>query len=504
MRLSGIARGSRATLLERTTVTTDSGPLGSVEELAPFEIELDDGHRVRVELAQHLRIQPIESRDAEWQDLEEDPAFSSLRSKAPGPHVRVKVSRARLQEGMRVELLAEDDAEYVFAIATSHRDAPERKLAKVTARAIATGEHAADVLDGMLAPAPKPIAKRPKRRERQGASKLTATTSKTPFVLVGIAFLFFYAASSMKLSPLSVDLAAIGVTLVSAALSSWALSRVPRFVSDGRVIGRLSDVEPGRIVLFALVLPLTFMAFAAFDDHDPDSLVYNASWSSLVFLAAWSLLIAYIAFTRGSREARLFRVLLGAPKLPDEGELHRTWGAFEGVVRDPTPVTAEGEAVAIVHVISEEVQSGSDPNIYTERVLSKGTFFVDAPDESERSIEIHPDGAVWTSSVALKVKKPGNDRVIEHVRAVPLRGNVLVAGRVDRKAHSKVGRVASGGHESLLFVAVREGESPRAECYAMLFLRRVALAIALGTFAVAVGTMIVIEPKLPSFNLRGD
>jgi hypothetical protein len=493
-------------LLERTTVTSESGPLGDNEALAPFEVELDDGHRVRVELAQALRIQPIEKREATWEELEDDPDFASFRSKAPGPHVRVKVTRARLLDGMRVELLAEDDAEYVFAVATSHRASPERKLVKVTARAIATGEHAADVLDGMLAPDPKPAPKRAKRRQREGrrSSKLTASTSKTPFVLVGIASLLLYAGFSLRLSPLSVDLGTIGITLVSAALSSWALSRVPRFVSDGRVIGRLSDVEPGRIVLFTLVFPLTFMAFAAFDDHDPGDLVYNASWASLVFLAGWSLFVAYIAFTRGRTEARLFRVLLGAPKLPEEGELRRTWGAFEGVVRDPTPVTAEGEAVAIVHVISEEVRPGSDPNIYTERVLSKGTFFVDAPDESERSIEIHPDGAVWTSSVALEVKKPGQDRVVEHVRAVPLRGNVLVAGRVDRKADSKVGRVASGGHESLLFVAVREGESPRAECYAMLFLRRVALAVALATFALAVGTMIVVEPSLPSFNLRGD
>jgi hypothetical protein len=148
------------------------------------------------------------------------------------------------------------------------------------------------------------------------------------------------------------------------------------------------------------------------------------------------------------------------------------------------------------------VQSGSDPNIYTERVLSKGTFFVDGP--NDQSLEIHPDGAVWTSSVALKVTKPGSDRVIEHLRAVPLRGNVLVAGRVDRKAGSKVGKVASGGHESLLFAAVRQGESVRAECYAMLFLRRVALAVALGTLAISIGTMITIEPQLPKFNLRGS
>lgn len=509
MRLSGIARGSRTgeTLLERTVVTSESSTLGKIETFEPFEIELEGGERVRVELAQHVRLEPTETRDVTWGDIEDDPSFASLRDKGPGPHVRVHVARALLQDGMRVEILAEDsDVEHVFSANASHRSAPDRKLVRVTARVVATGDDAAKVIDRMFEP-PKPAPKPKEKKKKAPKSKLTPSTSILPYVIIGISVFFFVAASRIKLTPLTVDLCAIGITLVSSALVASALSRIPRFVSDGRVIGKLADVSPDRIVLFTIVIPLSFMGIALMEDREgpwqaantsPES-IYNASWTSLVILAGWSLAVAYIAFSRGKKEARLFRVLLGAPALPAEGELKRTWGSFEGVVRDPTPVTVEGEAVAIVHVISETVQGGSDPSIYTERILSKGTFLVDGDGQT---LEIQPDGAVWTSSVAVKIRKPGNANRIEHVRAVPLRGHILVAGRVDRKPRSRRGHVASGGHESLLFAAVREGENVRASLHAMLFLRRVALAVALTTAALSVSAMFVIEPQLPKFNLR--
>ena len=522
MRLSGIARRPRdvphpptvtSTLLERTTVNTQNGQLGKIETLEPFDLELSGGHEVRVRLAQHVRLEPVDARDTTWGDIENDPAFASLRAAAPGPHVEVHVRRSRVEVGAHVEVLAQDDdVEHVFGVGGSHRDAPDRQVSTVTARVIASGPDAAAVIDRLLLPKekrPKPAKEEPPER----GPTLKPRGSRAPLVVVLVALPFFAAASAIEVTPLTVDLVMTGTILVVSALSSWALSRVPRFVSDGKVLGPLGDTSPGRLVLFLMIVPLCFMFMGFFADHagpwqapnTPPDLVYNASWVSVVSLACWSLGVAFIALTRGQSEARLFRVLLGAPPLPAEGPLSRTWGSFEGVVRDPTPVTAEGEAVAIVHVISEEVVSGSDPNIFTERVLSKGTFFVDAPDESGRSIEIHPDGAVWTSSVALSIRKDRkrDKDIIEHIRAVPLRGNVLVAGRVDREPNSKVGRVASGGHESLLFVAVREGESPRNECRAMLVLRRIALLVALGGLAVAITTAVLVEPQLPSFNIPG-
>jgi len=84
---------------------------------------------------------------------------------------------------------------------------------------------------------------------------------------------------------------------------------------------------------------------------------------------------------------------------------------------------------------------------------------------------------------------------------VPLRGSVLLAGRAARAAHEKLARVAASGHESLLFVAVREGHSARNECRAMLALRRVGLLIALGMIGVAVATVVLVEPRLPKFNV---
>lgn len=498
-------------LLERTIVSSKSGPLGKVEHLEPFDLEQGEGQLVRVQLAQQLRIEPVETREAKWGDVENEPELASLRGNAPGPHVEVEVRHSRVENGAKVELLVQDDdVEHVFSATTGgHRDAPTRQLATVTARVVASGPDAATIVDRMLATdAPKPA---PKEKPR-APSRLEPTPSLTPVGLLVVATLLLLAGIGLKFTALSVDLALLGVILAIGGITSWALARVPQFISDGRVVGKLGDSAPGRVVVILLIFPISIIGMVMFADvqalwQDPNptnpTSVYNVSWVSTFCLAAWSLSVAYVALTRGNSEARLFRVLLGAPALPAEGVLSRTWGSFEGTVRDPTPVKVEGEAVAIVHVISEEVVSGSDPNIFTERVLSKGTFFVDALDGSGRQIEINPDGAIWASSVALSVPKADKNgkTVVEHIRAVPLRGNVLVAGRVDRKLGSPVGHVSSGGHESLLFVAVREGHSARSECRSMLVLRRLAFLVALGGVAIAVGTVLFVEPHLPKFNM---
>lgn len=510
MRLCGIARrpagaatAEGGVLLERTVARTKTEELGKVEQLVPFDVELDDGQRVRVELARHVRLEPVDVRDGKWSDFEAEPALASLRERAPGPHVWVHVRRARLVEGARVDLLAED-AEHVFGGAGGHRAAPPRKLASVTARAIASGPDASAIVDRLLAPDPEP--ERPKPPPPRPTLVAPVLYAELVFFLLSVPL--FVGAALVPLSPLAADLALGGVLLAAGAGMAWLLRRVPRFVSGGKSLSSRNDTQPGRLPLFLMLFPAVFIAIAIGMDHSgpwqspatkPDE-IYNASWMSAIVLGAWAIGTAIFALRQGREEARLSRVLLGAPALPPEGRLDHVWGSFEGIVRDPTPVTTEGEAMAIIHVLSEELVGGSDPNIYTERVLSEGTFFVDGPNGA--SIEVHPDGAVWASTVSLRApKREGHKSIIEHIRAVPLRGSILLAGRVERAAGERGGRAQARGAESLLFVAVREGESPRLACRAALVFRRLALLVALAVLAAAVGTIVVVEPLLPKFNM---
>ena len=55
MRISGIARRMNGgTVLERAAVFVGQQEIASLEQLDPFELETEDGHRVRVEIARSL------------------------------------------------------------------------------------------------------------------------------------------------------------------------------------------------------------------------------------------------------------------------------------------------------------------------------------------------------------------------------------------------------------------------------------------------------------------
>lgn len=95
-RLVGIARGSRDVLIQRTVVADEQGAFGRIDALDPFEIELDDGRRVRVEPSSDARVEPLETQSVAWGDIENDPSFAGLRERGPEPHVKVTVKRSAI------------------------------------------------------------------------------------------------------------------------------------------------------------------------------------------------------------------------------------------------------------------------------------------------------------------------------------------------------------------------------------------------------------------------
>jgi len=76
---------------------------------AAFEIELDDGARVRVELGEQRVIAPVPPRRGTWRQLA-DAEIAELGSRDPAPDVNVELRREHLAEGARVEVLANESS----------------------------------------------------------------------------------------------------------------------------------------------------------------------------------------------------------------------------------------------------------------------------------------------------------------------------------------------------------------------------------------------------------
>jgi hypothetical protein len=509
LRISGIARRVEGwvegALLERVILSSNGGELGRLERVAPFAIELDNGDIVRVELAPEPLLEPIDVKRCLWSEVEHDPTLAALRGRGPGPHVEVEIRRARLDEGSRVEVLA-SDAEHAFDEGADHRSAPTKRLTHVTVRAVAIGDDAKAVLDRLLAPAPDGKKRRPsKEKKPRGRAPPHRLVGR---VLGAVAVLLLVAAANLPLSPITVDLVALACGVLAAIAVASAVDTGPRFIEGEKAVE--GPRRYGGIMLLTIVpVGLGFLP-AIFEDYGTlwgtvvdSSARINASSGSCVTLALWGCVLAGIAFTSCHRGHRLLRLLLSAPRLPRSGRLDGTWGSFEGRVRDPSPVTFYGEAMAIVHVIDETITSGSDPNICVERVLSKGTFFLDGPDD--QSFEVTPKNACWTSSVRIDDRRasPDDDRKLQHTQAVPLGGSILVAGRAFRKKDASRGTFAATGPEALVFVAVREGKSARLAVWVMVVARVLAIAVAMGAVAVGVRLIVDVEPRLPAFNTSG-
>jgi hypothetical protein len=202
--------------------------------------------------------------------------------------------------------------------------------------------------------------------------------------------------------------------------------------------------------------------------------VARTSWEdasdnmSMIGIGAAACFIDVVLVEVGRRqlreEHRLLLMLIDAPELPDTGGLRETWGSIEGVARDPTPVTAEGEASAVVHVVDETATLGdSDPAKVVQRVLSAGTFFVDTS-----------SGAKYEVDPAVRFKK------------------------------ATTGKLASTGPESLLFFAAEPGDSARRASRFLVRARSMSLAVILLCAAGVVALGAFAERRLPAFSFGTD
>lgn len=473
VRLAGIARRiaeGDGPLLSRNIVRKAGAALGRVDRLAPFDLEVD-GRRIRIEPKKNLRIEPWFQTSMRWEQLEEDDVLAELRTVAVAPDAAVTLRRAEIVDGDPVVVDGEVlDAEIGMA---TFRTAGERRITAVAATALASGEHAADLLDN---PPMEPLeveATPPRRRRPDLFRSLTWLLPPAAVLLGALA----WGASG---SPITVHLA----SLACAALGSFAYlacaSKAPRFVSGGQPVTKLGDDLRGIWAGFSGVL-VTILTLVTILDLSGVS--KSTSFLAAVMTVLYLLVLGAALHQGTSDGARLLRTLLSAPPIGD-GPVEGAWRSAEGTVADPTPTRIAGGKQALAHVVERERREGSESDRVVERIVADGTFFVVMKD---RRVEIDPRRATWASEVRVEEEtdEPKKTSVVD---VVPIGGSILVAGRATKKQGERIARFAGAGKESLVLYASRRGTSARARARLWLVQRYVALAVVLAC-AVATSTL---------------
>jgi hypothetical protein len=456
---------------------------------APFALELDDGTVVRVELAPDLLL--VDGDDS------------------------------RLEAGMHVELLADDDAEYAFEEAIGHREAPAKRLVRVTARALARGEDAGEAIEraretlasrarGDTTPTTTPT---PTRRGRGAGQRRPELRAIPAYALALVAAGLLVTAGWLRFSPLTVDVASVGIACLAGAGSVWTHARRPRFVRGQQTLTppkKRGELGYPIFIASCLLGGWMYFFFADLDGQGhrirPNLAAVNTSITALGTVAVL-LVVLFVELQRAAlrEEQRLLRTLLDASPLAANGQLRATWGSVEGVVRDPTPVTVEGEAAAMVHVTDQRTRSGdSYPAIVVERMLTHGTFFIDT--ETRTDFEVHTKAAVWTSTVERRMTTTdADDRQTSTVmQLIPVGGSILVAARALRSKKARTGKLAPTGEESRVLLATDAGRSARGVANERLAARSIGVGIVLLCAGALIALGALAEPRLPPFHLSSD
>lgn len=506
--LTGIARLGGERVIARIIVKDASAELGRVVQLDAFELERDDGTKVTIELGADTMLLPIEREQGTWRSFEADPLLAALRAQAPGPHVDVVIERAVITDGTRVVLRGEE-SEHAFDDPKGTRSAPQRRLTRVRAKAIATGKNAEEMIRRALAPVAPPTTSRlagapDGMRARRAGNVITSSR-----VALLVTALLALASRTVSVSPWKLDLEVAALT--SLALAGWFayVVRIPYFTTHG---GKHEDHHPKtfrNVALLVSAIALLFSGFFwgedlnAFMAHEKTTPAVNAS---PVVIATAILLLALLGFLVvrwTKRTASVVRALASAPPLP-AGAAEATWGGILGTVRDPTPTGFSGEETALEHVVQRGVEHSSDPDLGSSRfekesIVNVETFFVDTDDG--RSYEIVPWDATWASSVReVDVDLPDEER---YRYVVVIGGRIWIAGRADRQPNGAPPRFEATGPESLLFYATPSTMDPRATIRRIALMRLGVFVLMLGCAGAMIARAVQLDGQLPAFHFEG-
>lgn len=277
---------------------------------APFELECEDGTRVRVEPGEWPRLSPTSRDRGSWDELQAHPLAAPFTDFAPGPHESFELSGEALSDGDEVEAVGE-------------LVAPDL----LRPRMVAAGRKARAEIDeflARLAPAAQPSPDAPVR----GTWRSRGHFFPLAFAVAGgLAWL---------LGDPSVAQAGVLVACVCLAIAAYhqrmirpltrfrrvAPSREPHFSVAGTLERGLdTGLLALYIVLAIVMLPAIIVVVVA--DEAGDS-----AWLGLAAVALWSVVLAAVLAWREGPQWRALWILVRAAPHREPGAWGVTTGTF--------------------------------------------------------------------------------------------------------------------------------------------------------------------------------
>lgn len=339
-RVGGIARG-RGVLVRRGTLRVDGTEHSAAAAAEAFELEIEGGSVVTVEVTPRTEIGPPRQARASWGELAEHPLAGAFVDRAPGDHVEVVLEGSAIRAGDRV--CAEGEVER-RAEGDGYRGAGERVPVRVRAARIGVGGDAeawldppapseaerreADARAAERARAAAARAKEERARAEQHGRELPMVGPAIAIVLGGLGFAFGIAASVLELGahvPRFVAFA-VGAQLLALGLLWW---RVRRFLPRLRVAG---TSDSGHEIFFhvggwewltvtGIVISVVGVLGLAFRE--------DYAVASSVIVAILVAIQAAVLLQRSRGDAAKLAVMAKAARAEGDG-----WGLREGVVEE--------------------------------------------------------------------------------------------------------------------------------------------------------------------------
>jgi hypothetical protein len=460
VRLSGVAAAeTRGAVLAEVTMHAEGQETPSGLWTRPFDLALESGERVRVEVAPDARVfGGEEAARGAWREVEELPLASPFREKAPGPHVEVKLRGKVVSAGDPVEILAEVLEEDTADGPMGLRDSPPRRISAVRAAAIGTGPLARRKLDALLeGDMETPALTRP-AKDGTGISWTGVLT-----VLAVLAGLGLLGKAVFTAKSILVDLLAAIVVVVAAGYDLIEVDvETPQFRA-GATPKHEAERYGGFLVSFLGVLLI--LGCLCVDVYHALSGSEYTTYPVAPLAGAAALCFQAVTMWPATRyPARMARLLLAEPDStpPPDG----AWGVGTGRVEDPTPLTGTMEPAAM----------GVSTASASPELLHEGTFFVHTP---AGKVEIDPREALWASRVkrTRSVKEEdGTKTIVEEI--IPIGADVVFAGRW-RHREGDCPLIEATGPESLVIFASPAGVAATGALRDLMRARRISLGLAL-------------------------
>ncbi len=438
-----------------------------------FEVEADDGARVRVECDDpYLALAPSYSRSGPWRDVRQHRRARGFQHLTLDDEAHVTVTSCAVLGNRVVTVVGEalDDGADGVARVRAHR-----------------------VVNGELRTLG---AERDSLVERPPVGLALIAVSLSAVSALGLSAWAY--SSDDTLTPLAVDALLIGVVSVTTAVATWSITQRPPVFFDGP---KAVDWRPPGWVVFITIASwlIALWVLVACDYRARldaiEGVINNLDDMITGCLVQLGLLLAWL-LALGARTISRSAELLQASPVERPGE---TPGRFRGRVHDPTPLLSS-DAIAAVDE-RYDVYDEAPPS-ESVRVETRAGFLVKGDDWT---VEADPERLVWASDVGryrrwrgfISFRVPHRGRLELAASVVPQDAEVVVYSGANTKWPYALTETERG--RPLLF-ATRPGGDPLEVLRAALRRRVAVLSLVVLTAPLILLIAHLARPSLPPSN----